>query len=238
MTAQSYTIETIATVHSPFKEKFGVPRQPALCDIASDIVFDSNYCPAGAEAGLEQASHIWLLFMFHQNLQQGWKPMVRPPRLGGNKKLGVYATRSSFRPNGIGMSVVKLSAIRRENDRLILSVTGLDLVDGTPIVDVKPYVPYTDHAADAQFAIAEHPPEQRLNVIFSEKAKQTLHQHRGDLPRLEHELVQLLQQDPRPAYKQNKSDDKLYGLRFYNFNIQWHVKCEECHVVEITDYEN
>lgn len=128
-------LEIIAKVRSPFQEKFGIPRQPRLADAAlADIVFEPNFNNADFISGIEQHSHIWLLFLFHQNLEQGYKPLVRPPRLGGNEKLGVFATRSTFRPNGIGMSAVKLMNRQIIKGQLVLTVEGADLLSGTPII--------------------------------------------------------------------------------------------------------
>ncbi|MCG6507892.1 tRNA (N6-threonylcarbamoyladenosine(37)-N6)-methyltransferase TrmO, partial [Vibrio parahaemolyticus] len=140
-----HTIEPIAVIESPYKEKFAVPRQPRLVPSATarvKLLGESN-CPE-AVRGIEQFSHLWLLFLFDQNLQAGWKPTVRPPRLGGNERIGVLASRSTFRPNGIGMSAVELRGVRKQGDQIYLDLGSVDLVDGTPIIDIKPYIPYSD----------------------------------------------------------------------------------------------
>ncbi|MCV6614147.1 MAG: tRNA (N6-threonylcarbamoyladenosine(37)-N6)-methyltransferase TrmO, partial [Cellvibrionaceae bacterium] len=203
-----FEFEAIARVHSPYVEKFGVPRQPGLVPAArAEIELLPPYNDPACVDGLETCSHIWLQFVFDQSLDTQWRPKVRPPRLGGNQSLGVFATRSPVRPNPIGLSVVKLEGIDSENG-LRLMVSGLDLVDGTPILDIKPYVPYVDAVADAQnqFAVAE--PE-LLGVIFSPEAERFCQQHNGALQAL---ITQVLQQDPRPAYHKNKDEGRRYGL--------------------------
>jgi tRNA (Thr-GGU) A37 N-methylase len=168
-----------------------------------------------------------LLFIFHGTQTQGWKPLVKPPRLGGNKKTGVLATRSTFRPNPIGMSVVKLDKVSIENKQTILYISGLDLLDGTPIVDIKPYLPYSDAITDANAGFAQTEPQTALSVSFTKQAQKDaerlvnmLDKKYSDLTLL---IEQVLKQDPRPAYKQGKEDDKVYGMRLYDLNIQWEL---------------
>lgn len=224
-------------MRSPFKEKFGIPRQPSLCSIKSELVLEQPYSADGIEIGLDQFSHIWVLFLFHQNLEQGWKPTVRPPRLGGNKKLGVLATRSTFRPNGIGMSVVKLESVKRKEQSVVIEVTGLDLVDGTPIVDIKPYIAYSD-AVNADSAYAESAPKPLLEVSFEPSALDSLKQLVEDHSEVKQQIIEILQQDPRPAYKQKSTDDKVYGIRLYHLNIRWQINNQVCQVTEITFHDN
>ena len=162
----------IGQVHSPYKEKFAIPRQPGLVSAAKGTITltgDANNPELIRE--LAEFSHIWVLFVFHGTQEQGWKPLVRPPRLGGNKKIGVLATRSTFRPNPIGMSVVKLESIAIEEKQVILHISGIDLLDQTPIIDIKPYVPYSDSLPTAQAGFAQSPPEISLSVTFSDMAK-------------------------------------------------------------------
>lgn len=228
-------LEIIAKVSAPFKEKFGIPRQPRLADAAiSKVVFEPNFNSAEFVAGIEQHSHIWLLFLFHQNLEQGFKPLVRPPRLGGNAKVGVFATRSTFRPNGIGMSAVKLLQSETSGSQVILTVEGADLLDGTPIVDIKPYIPYSDSLPDATSEMAQEQDEQALEVNFSEQAQTQFEQldltQYGKLKAL---IIQVLEQDPRPAYKKSKADSKEYGIRLYDLNIKWQVNGQLCLVLSI-----
>ncbi|MBY7897336.1 tRNA (N6-threonylcarbamoyladenosine(37)-N6)-methyltransferase TrmO [Vibrio fluvialis] len=217
-----YTIEPIAVIESPYKEKFAVPRQPRLVPSATarvKLLGESN-CPE-AVRGIEQFSHLWLLFLFDQNLQAGWKPTVRPPRLGGNERIGVLASRSTFRPNGIGMSAVELRGVSKQGDQIYLDLGSVDLVDGTPIIDIKPYIPYSDSIADAQGGYAEAEPEQAA-VTFSAAALETLQR----LPngQVQQAVIgEVLAQDPRPAYKKNKPDMKEYAVNLYDLNVKFMV---------------
>ncbi|WP_172567618.1 tRNA (N6-threonylcarbamoyladenosine(37)-N6)-methyltransferase TrmO [Vibrio fluvialis] len=217
-----YTIEPIAVIESPYKEKFAVPRQPRLVPSATarvKLLGESN-CPE-AVRGIEQFSHLWLLFLFDQNLQAGWKPTVRPPRLGGNERIGVLASRSTFRPNGIGMSAVELRGVRKQGDQIYLDLGSVDLVDGTPIIDIKPYIPYSDSIADAQGGYAEAEPEQ-AEVTFSAAALETL-QRLPDGQVQQAVIGEVLAQDPRPAYKKNKPDMKEYAVNLYDLNVKFMV---------------
>lgn len=228
-------LTTIAKVSAPFKEKFGIPRQPRLADAAvSRIVFEADFNNPDFISGISQHSHIWLLFLFHQNLSQGYKAQVRPPRLGGNAKVGVFATRSTFRPNGIGMSAVKLLGCETSGTQVTLTVEGADLLDGTPIVDIKPYIPYSDCLPHAHSHMAQEQDEQMLNVQFSQTAQAQLTQlDSADYVKLTELITQVLEQDPRPAYKKNKADDKEYGIRLYDLNIKWQVDGQLCLVLSI-----
>ncbi|MBY7957862.1 tRNA (N6-threonylcarbamoyladenosine(37)-N6)-methyltransferase TrmO [Vibrio fluvialis] len=217
-----HTIEPIAVIESPYKEKFAVPRQPRLVPSATarvKLLGESN-CPE-AVRGIEQFSHLWLLFLFDQNLQAGWKPTVRPPRLGGNERIGVLASRSTFRPNGIGMSAVKLRGVSKQGDQIYLDLGSVDLVDGTPIIDIKPYIPYSDSIADAQGGYAEAEPEQ-AEVTFSAAALETL-QRLPDGQVQQSVIGEVLAQDPRPAYKKNKPDMKEYAVNLYDLNVKFMV---------------
>ncbi|EKO3456012.1 tRNA (N6-threonylcarbamoyladenosine(37)-N6)-methyltransferase TrmO [Vibrio fluvialis] len=217
-----HTIEPIAVIESPYKEKFAVPRQPRLVPSATarvKLLGESN-CPE-AVRGIEQFSHLWLLFLFDQNLQAGWKPTVRPPRLGGNERIGVLASRSTFRPNGIGMSAVKLRGVSKQGDQIYLDLGNVDLVDGTPIIDIKPYIPYSDSIADAQGGYAEAEPEQ-AEVTFSAAALETL-QRLPDGQVQQAVIGEVLAQDPRPAYKKNKPDMKEYAVNLYDLNVKFMV---------------
>ncbi|EKO3959435.1 tRNA (N6-threonylcarbamoyladenosine(37)-N6)-methyltransferase TrmO [Vibrio fluvialis] len=217
-----HTIEPIAVIESPYKEKFAVPRQPRLVPSATarvKLLGESN-CPE-AVRGIEQFSHLWLLFLFDQNLQAGWKPTVRPPRLGGNERIGVLASRSTFRPNGIGMSAVELRGVSKQSDQIYLDLGSVDLVDGTPIIDIKPYIPYSDSIADALGGYAEAEPEQ-AEVAFSAAALETLQR----LPngQMQQAVIgEVLAQDPRPAYKKNKLDMKEYAVNLYDLNVKFMV---------------
>ncbi|MCG6380366.1 tRNA (N6-threonylcarbamoyladenosine(37)-N6)-methyltransferase TrmO [Vibrio fluvialis] len=217
-----HTIEPIAVIESPYKEKFAVPRQPRLVPSATarvKLLGESN-CPE-AVRGIEQFSHLWLLFLCDQNLQAGWKPTVRPPRLGGNERIGVLASRSTFRPNGIGMSAVELRGVSKQGDQIYLDLGSVDLVDGTPIIDIKPYIPYSDSIADAQGGYAEAEPEQ-AEVTFSAAALETL-QRLPDGQVQQAVIGEVLAQDPRPAYKKNKPDMKEYAVNLYDLNVKFMV---------------
>lgn len=228
-------LEIIARVHSPFKEKFGIPRQPGLINhLQSKIVLEPKFNKAEYIEGIEAHSHIWLIFSFHQNLNQGYKPQVRPPRLGGNKKLGVFATRATFRPNGMGMSAVKLIKVETQASQLSLVVEGADLLDQTPILDIKPYIPYSDIIPGASSELAEQAPSTELQVNFSNLAKSQLSQlSASNYPKIVEVITGVLAQDPRPAYKKNKLDEKEYGVRLYDLNIKWHVNEQTCFVLSI-----
>ena len=218
----TFTFNTLGIIESPYQEKFAIPRQPNLVNAAKGkvvLVGDANNSELVRD--IEQFSHLWLLFVFHGTQDQGWKPLVRPPRLGGNAKTGVFATRSTFRPNPIGMSVVKLDKVVTHKQQTVLHISGLDLLNGTPIVDIKPYIPYSDAISNANAGFAQAQPDTNITVIFSPQAKIALKQNKqydSDLALL---IEQVLKQDPRPAYKQGKADDKIYGMALYDLNIQW-----------------
>jgi len=223
----SVKVNVIGTIDSPYKEKFAIPRQPGIVSAAQgQLRLTGAANNPELVRGLAQFSHIWLLFIFHGTQAQGWKPLVRPPRLGGNKKLGVLATRSTFRPNPIGMSVVKLDRIEQQvggqhGSQVILHISELDLLDGTPIVDIKPYVPYADIIENAQGGYAQESPSDNISVIYSNAAQLALTRVDEHYPMLKDLITQVLSQDPRPAYKQKKFDDKVYGMTLYDFNINF-----------------
>ncbi|MDH1104865.1 tRNA (N6-threonylcarbamoyladenosine(37)-N6)-methyltransferase TrmO [Pseudomonas otitidis] len=213
-----HLVSPVGILRSCFKEKFAIPRQPQLAPAARGVLellppFDGGE----AVAGLEQVSHVWLLFLFHQALEDTPRLKVRPPRLGGNQTLGVFASRATHRPNGIGQSVVKLDKV--EAGRLWLS--GIDLLDGTPVLDIKPYVPYADCQLDARNGIAAAPPE----LIPVEWTPKALAQARLEGERLGEPLValveQCLAQDPRPAY-QKPQPERRYGARLWDVDVRWH----------------
>lgn len=218
----SFTFEVIANIDSPYKEKFAIPRQPNLVSAAKGKVVLTNKANNNELVrDIEQFSHLWLLFVFHGTQEQGWKPLVRPPRLGGNTKTGVLATRSTFRPNPIGMSVVKLDKVTTDNKQVILHISGLDLLDGTPILDIKPYVPYSDVIPNANGGFAHEQPDKNISIVLTEQARSELAIFIKQYDELELLIQQVLEQDPRPAYKQGKPDSKVYGMCLYDLNIQW-----------------
>lgn len=209
-------ITPVATLYSPYEDKFGVPRQPGLApSVVSTILLTGPYNRQETLKGLEGFSHLWLIFGFHQVPEGQWSPTVRPPRLGGNQRVGVFASRSPFRPNGLGLSVVKLQSIDYENGQVTLSVTGADLVNGTPIYDIKPYIPFVDAVAGAQGGFVAGPPAQ-LPVYFSQEAEKWLS---TAPPLLRLQLQEILAQDPRPAFQED--DNRLYGIRFAGHDIRF-----------------
>ncbi|MEA3235310.1 tRNA (N6-threonylcarbamoyladenosine(37)-N6)-methyltransferase TrmO [Pseudomonas mosselii] len=226
-----HTVSPVGIVRSCFKEKFAIPRQPQLAPAARGVLellppFDQG----DAVEGLEQVSHVWLLFLFHQALEDKPRLKVRPPRLGGNKSMGVFATRATHRPNGIGQSVVRLEGV--EPGRLLLS--GIDLLDGTPVLDIKPYVPYADSVAEASNLMASDAPEP-IRVQWSESALPQAHTHALRLGEPLVELIeQCLAQDPRPAY-QVPPPERVYGVKFWDVQVRWHYpQPDVIRVLEVT----
>jgi tRNA (adenine37-N6)-methyltransferase len=214
----------IAIIHSPFKEKFATPRQAGLApSVKARVEFLPEYSSAESVRGLEGFSHIWLLFVFHQHVDQGWSPTVRPPRLGGNRRVGVFASRSPFRPNPIGLSAVTLLDIHSKAGVLTLEVQGADLIDGTPIIDIKPYIPYADSIPAAQGGFATSEPQSCLEISFSDKARRKLVDFSAQAPELETLIRETLSLDPRPAYRHQRDDQHSYGCRLDRFNIRWQV---------------
>lgn len=213
-----YTFEPVGVVRSCFAEKFAIPRQPRLAPAARGVVeLLPPYDQPEALEGLEQASHLWLLFVFHAAPSGPDHLRVRPPRLGGNRRIGVFASRATHRPNPIGQSVVRLDAVG--NGRL--HVSGIDLLDGTPVLDIKPYVPYADLVADARYGLADAPPP-LLPVSWQGEALEAARAHAQRLGEPVVELIeQCLAQDPKPAY-QLPAPDREYGVRLWDLNVRWH----------------
>ena len=230
------SIETIAILHSPYKEKFAVPRQPGLVASAiAELEILPPYNDINAFSGLESYSHLWLMFLFHKNKPQQWRPMVRPPRLGGNKRLGVFATRSPFRPNPLGLSLVEFHGIKQKQGKLYLLLGNIDLVDKTPIVDIKPYIPYADSKPDAQAGFAQQAPEHLLSVEFSTSALLSIEKYQQKYPSLQLFIQEVLQQDPRPAYKKDQIDEKSYAVHLLDFNVSWTTQNNVTRVISICD---
>lgn len=229
--SQNYTIEPIGTVHSAFDEKFGIPRQPGLAtSLTAVIELIPPYATPEAIRGLEHCSHIWLLFIFSANADQGWKPTVRPPRLGGNKRLGVFASRSPFRPNSIGLSPVKLEQIEQRGDKILLHVTGADLLDGTPIIDIKPYLPFSDCIDDAHYTLAEKATALELPIVWNENAKTDCEHFARELDQpLAQQVEDILRLDPRPAYQNDPK--RVYGVSLYGLNVRFRIDESAIHVV-------
>jgi tRNA-Thr(GGU) m(6)t(6)A37 methyltransferase TsaA len=234
----TYTFNPIGTISSPYKEKFGIPRQPGLVtEVRATLTLLPPYNQPEIVRGLEGFSHVWLIFVFHGTQAQGWKPTVRPPRLGGNARVGVFATRSTFRPNPIGLSVAQLSGIQVQGSSITLELAGTDLLDGTPVLDVKPYLPYADALFQASAGFAQDAPPARQAVTFSALASEQCTRKQGqwqtDVRRL---IEQILSQDPRPSYQQGQQQEaRVYAMRLYDFDLRWHYTPSGIEVLELAD---
>jgi tRNA-Thr(GGU) m(6)t(6)A37 methyltransferase TsaA len=186
--------------------------------------------------GLDDFSHIWIIFVFHSGMRDTWKATVRPPRLGGNRRTGVFATRSGFRPNPIGISAVRLDRIIRENKETRLYLAGIDLMDGTPVLDIKPYLPYADAVSGARGGFASHPPEALVRVEFSPAARDfCLEKENTGFPGLTLLIEQLLKMDPRPAYYASTDQKRHFGMKVYDFNVLWQIHEGAAYVTECHD---
>lgn len=223
---QEITFKIIARIKSDYHEKFGIPRQSGLVQSMRSIIrFEPEFRNAEALRGLEGFSHLWIVWIFSENIRETWSPTVRPPRLGGNKRLGVFATRSSFRPNPIALSCVKIEQINidgAEGPEIIVS--GADLLDGTPIVDIKPYLPYADAHPEAVGGFADTVLRNKIHVKESEVLNKLSPEKRSM-------LIEILEQDPRPAYQNNP--DRIYGFSFADSEIKFKVAGDELEVVSI-----
>jgi tRNA (adenine37-N6)-methyltransferase len=228
----TYSFSAIGFIQSCFKEKFAVPRQPGLAPHATaTLTLVPPFNQPDAVEGLQAASHIWIQFVFHECIERGWQAKVRPPRLGGNKKVGVFATRSTHRPNPIGLSVVKLERIETGPEKVVLHLSGIDLIDGTPVLDIKPYIPYSDSLPHAQHSFAGEEPN-AVAVNFSPAALAQL----ADWPDQNYRdlIVEVLSQDPKPAY-QKPDPQRIYGVLLGAGNVQWRY-LDNAIVVESIDY--
>ncbi|WP_180103826.1 tRNA (N6-threonylcarbamoyladenosine(37)-N6)-methyltransferase TrmO [Acinetobacter sp. YH12134] len=224
------TLPIIGIMKSPYKEKFGIPRQPNLVQVESYIDMLEPYNDLLAFEGIEAFSHLWLLWQFHDNKNQQqtkFRAQVRPPRLGGNQKIGVFATRSMYRPSPVGLSVVQLKQVKKVGKAVRVYVTGSDLLDGTPILDIKPYIQYSDAVMEAQSGYAQDEPE-RKQVVWTEQAavqkQQLLQQHKISAQMLG-ELEQVLSLDPRPAYQEDET--RLYKMHFANIDVGFLVQPDQ-----------
>ena len=217
-------MKIIARIHTDFKEKFGIPRQSGIVKTRAFIEFEPEYNVPEAVRGLDGFSHIWLLWQFSESVREDWSPTVRPPRLGGNARLGVFATRSPFRPNPIGMSVVELERVEI-GDKVRLHVRGADLLDGTPIYDIKPYLPYADCISGASGGFANTVPE---SLDFTAECERffTLSSD------MQEEICAILRQDPRPKYK---NYDRVYGMKYGAYEIKFKVEDNTVILVDMED---
>lgn len=210
-------MKPVAIIHSDFPTKFGIPRQSGIIkSLQARIIFEPEYRNADAVRGLEGYSYIWLIWEFSESVREGWSPTVRPPRLGGNTRMGVFATRSPFRPNPIGLSSVKLEGIEFHSELgPVLRVSGGDLMDGTPIYDIKPYIPYTDSHPEALGGFSDDTRDYTLEVDFPQEYLSIIPED------LREGLYGILSQDPRPAYQNNSK--RIYGLGFGEYEIKFSV---------------
>ena len=211
------TFSVIARMHSDFDQKFGIPRQSGLVEeLESTIVFEPEFRNPDALRGLEGFSHLWIVWEFSKARREGWSPTVRPPRLGGNQRLGVFATRSPFRPNPIGLSCVKLVGVEQHPEfGPVIRVAGADLLNGTPIYDIKPYLPYADCKPDAIGGFASAPKEADLNVHIPEEFVEKIPEEKRAA------VIGVLAQDPRPSYQDDP--ERVYGMSFGGMEIKFKV---------------
>ena len=222
-----FHFEQTGVRRSPYKEKFAVPRRPGLVKSANgELHLLAPYNQAEAVRGLEAFRHLWVIFVFHQTMEGGWRPTVRPPRLGGNARMGVFATRSTFRPNPVGMSLVELKGIVCQKDNVVLQLGSLDLVDGTPVVDIKPYLPFAEALPDATASYAQHAPVAEMAVSFTPEVEQQLLMLEKRYPLLKTFIGEVLAQDPRPAYRKGEETGKTYAVWLHDFNVRWRVTAE------------
>jgi tRNA-Thr(GGU) m(6)t(6)A37 methyltransferase TsaA len=235
MAKNEVTLEPIAVVSSCFGGKFGVPRQPGLCPSAwGTLVFHPPFRSLEAVRGLDGFSHLWLIFGFHETLAHGWHPTVRPPRLGGNQRLGVFATRSTFRPNGLGLSLVRLEGIDTTSSAApVLMLGGLDLIDGTPVFDIKPYLPYAESPADATGGFAHEAPP-RLEVTVASAAAAAF---KSLPPRTQALIQEALALDPRPA-TQTRDPNRVFGAILGGFDVRFVIADGICQIIEIVQPES
>ncbi|MDM1765385.1 MULTISPECIES: tRNA (N6-threonylcarbamoyladenosine(37)-N6)-methyltransferase TrmO [unclassified Acinetobacter] len=231
------TLPIIGYMHSPYKEKFGIPRQPNLVQVESYIEMLAPYNDLLAFEGIEEFSHLWLVWQFHENKNieenQKFRPQVRPPRLGGNKKIGVFATRSMYRPAPIGLSVVQLKKVEKVGKSVRIYLTGSDLLEGTPIIDIKPYIQYSDALMNATSGYAQQEPI-RKKVVWSENVQLTLEnllKTQKITAQTQYELEQVLSLDPRPAYQEDES--RVYKMKFSNLDVSFKVSQIDIEIIKV-----
>lgn len=220
-------MKIIGHIETDFKEKFGIPRQSGLVkESRGRIVFEKEYNVPEAFRGLEDFSHIWVLWQFSEAVRETWSPTVRPPLLGGNKRMGVFATRSPFRPNSVGLSTLKLEGVEfSEKEGVVLHVSGVDLLDGTPIYDIKPYLPYADSIPDAVGGFTESLEERRLEVEFPSDLLKRVNEGKREA------LKAVLAADPRPSYQNDH--EREYGMRFADYEVRFKVEGKTLRVINV-----
>jgi len=219
-------IKPIAFIKTDFKEKFGIPRQSGIIeDIKGEIIFEKEYRHPDALRGIEEYSHLWLIFDFSKNHKDEFSPTVRPPRLGGNTRVGVFATRSPFRPNNLGLSCVKFEGIKNDKNKgNILIVSGVDLLDNTPIYDIKPYIPYCDCKPLAKGSFSEEFKDYKIDVLYDENVFKNIDNNDKE------NIINIISQNPKPAYKQNT---KEYKFLFSNYEITFEINNEKAIILKI-----
>lgn len=224
---QHVSIQIIARMKSDFPSKFGIPRQSGLVEqLHSTIIFEPEFRNADSLRGLEDFSHLWIIWQFSEAVRKEWSPTIRPPRLGGNMRMGVFATRSPFRPNNLGLSSVKILGLEQTaNYGTVIHVGGADLMDGTPIFDIKPYIPYSDCHPDASGGFTDNAGDYILDVKISDNLMQKLPETKRTA------LLGILSHDPRPSYQ--KDPKRIYGISFAGFNVRFQVKDSVLQVLEI-----
>ena len=219
-------IKPIATIYTDFPEKFGIPRQSGIADTEGKIIFNQEFRNTDAVRGLEGYSHIWLIWQFSKALKEGWSPTVRPPRLGGNKRMGVFATRSPFRPNELGLSSVELTKIDFDcDDAPVIYVKGADILNGTPIFDIKPYLSYTDSHPDARCGFAEERLSYKLSVKICDEILRQIPENKRNA------FISILENDPRPAYQEDAH--RVYKMTCMGFNTEFRVTETTLEVISI-----
>ena len=212
---ETIQMKVIARIRSDFPTKFGIPRQSGIVPVVSTIVFEPEYRVDEALRGIEGYSHLWLIWEFSQAVREDWSPTVRPPRLGGNTRMGVFATRSPFRPNPIGLSSVRLVGMEKTEEGTVLLVEGADLCDGTPILDIKPYLPFTDSHPDAVGGFSDPIREKELRVEISPELLEKVPENKRDA------LQKVLAHDPRPSYQHDP--ERVYGMAFAGMEVKFRV---------------
>ena len=229
------TFDPIGHIRSPYTDRFGIPRQSGLVT-AGEARLELLPAYAGEEAfqGIEGFSHLWLIFVFHACLGAGWRPTVRPPRLGGRRKVGVFASRAPYRPNPIGLSAVEYLGLERDARGLALRLRGADLLHGTPVLDVKPYIPYADALPQARAGFAQESPASNWDVVFADEAQAQIAQADPDARRQVGALItQMLRQDPRPGYMDRYPARETFVMRLYDLEVRWTLRDGVARVVAV-----
>ncbi len=228
MSIKNISLKPIGKVKSPYKQKFGIPRQANLASSAIGLIkLNSTFTDIDCLREVDQFSHLWIVYLFHEIAPQRWKNTVQPPRLGGKHKVGVFSSRSPFRPNPLGLSAVEYLEHYKKNGSIYIKIGGLDLLDGTPILDIKPYIPYADSIPKANGGYASEKPQQKLSVKFTESAKNELVEYESKWENLRSLILETCSLDPRPAWDIDGSDSKQYGVSIYDINIKFVVNEDE-----------